>query len=294
MRGDTWRAQVDGKLAGIPQVGSKLGVFVRRDGARVVVSLGGREVLLPFVGVSLPPAGHSVQVESRPGGVVVTGAAAPLPGVAKVTAVNGQMVSVSAWGRTYSLRFGATYTPAVGDEVSVIWSADGGLVQDRVSAPVAVPPAAPVPLPASGSFHPGPFTATGSGSFGSRWFTNDVYASSSNTGGWWYGSKVRDTIPDGARIDGAAIYLNPRQASGSNPVMRLHSSEGQPGGPLAFVGAPHTVTSARSGWVGIPTAWVDYLKANPGGIGFEHGGYTIFRGTGADALSGALDLSWTA
>jgi hypothetical protein len=281
-------------LREIPSVSSKLGTFVRRDGVRVVVSFAGRQVVLPFVGSQLPPVGASVQVESRDGVSVVTGAAAPLPGAAVVTAVAEPLVTVSAWGREYTLRHAAGYVPVVGHEVSVSWSADGGLVQDRVSAPAVQQPAPELPLPVSGGFHPGPFTAVGSGSFGSRWFTNDVYASSSNTGGWWYGSKVRDTIPDGARIDGAAIFLNPRQVSGSNPVMRLHSSEGQPGGPLAFVGAPFALAGARSGWVNIPTAWVDYLKANSGGIGFEHGGYNIFRGTGADALSGALDLSWTA
>jgi hypothetical protein len=286
--------QIDQALASIPSVSSKLGTFVRRDGARVVVSLGGKQVVLPFVGASLPPVGASVQVESRPGGVVVTGAAAPLPGVAKVTAVAAPMVTVAAWGREYTLRHASGYVPVVGHEVSVSWSADGGLVQDRVSAPAPVQAAPEQPLPATSSFHPGPFTATGSGSYGSRWFTNDVYASSSNTGGWWYGSKIRDTIPDSARIDAAAIFLAPRQVSGSNPVLRLHSAESQPSGPLAFVGAPFALAGTRSGWVGIPLAWVNYLKANPGGIGFEHGGYSIFRGTGADALSGALDLSWTA
>jgi hypothetical protein len=286
--------QIDQALASIPSVSSKLGTFVRRDGVRVVVSLGGKQVVLPFVGVSLPPEGHSVQVESRGAQVVVTGAASPLPGVGVVTGSGSSMVTVSAWGSSYTLRYAAAYAPVVGDEVSIIWSADGGLVQDRVSFRTPTPaPLPPVAVPSS-AFQPGPFTATGSGSYSSRWFTDDVYASSSNTGGWWYGAKIRDTIPDFAQVTGASIFLAPRRVAGSSPVLRLHTSESQPDGPLAFIGAPSSVTGPRTGWVSIPLAWVDYLKANPGGIGFEHGGYSIFRGTGSDRLSGALDITWIA
>ena len=36
------------------------------------------------------------------------------------------------------------------------------------------------------------------------------------------------------------------------------------------------------------------VKSNAGGVGFEHGGYSIFRGTQSDQLSGALDISWAA
>jgi hypothetical protein len=287
--------QLAAALREIPTVSSKLGTFVRRDGVRVVVSLAGKQVVLPFVGTALPPVGASVQVETRDGSTVVTGAAAPLPQVAKVTALAGLMVTVEAWGQPYTLRYLAAYTPAVGDEVSVSWGADGGVVQDKLSRSAPTPP--PVAFQGTGAlaeFHPGPFTATGSGSYGSRWFTNDVYASSSNTGGWWYGSKVRDTIPDNAAIKSASIFLNARQVSGSDPVLRLHTSEGQPSGPLSFTAAPQALNGARKGWVPIPTAWVDYLKANAGGVGFEHGGYNIFRGTQSDALSGALDITWAA
>jgi hypothetical protein len=271
--------QLAAALREIPTVSSKLGTFVRRDGVRVVVSLAGKQVVLPFVGTALPPVGASVQVETRDGSTVVTGAAAPLP----------------QWGQPHTLRYLAAYTPAVGDEVSVSWGADGGVVQDKLSRSAPTPP--PVAFQGTGAlteFHPGPFTATGSGSYGSRWFTNDVYASASNTGGWWYGSKVRDTIPDNAAIKSASVFLNARQVSGSNPVLRLHTSEGQPSGPLSFTAAPQALNGARTGWVPIPTAWIDYLKANAGGVGFEHGGYNIFRGTQSDALSGALDITWAA
>jgi hypothetical protein len=279
----------------IPSVSSKLGTFVGRDGSRVVVSLAGARVVLPFVGSQLPPVGASVQVESRDGVSVVTGAAAPLPQVAKVTALAGTSVTVEAWGSPYTLRYLSSYIPVVGDEVSVSWGADGGVVQDKLSRSAPVPPpAAYAGTGALADFHPGAFTATGSGSYGSQWFTNDVYASSSNTGGWWYGSKVRDTIPDNAQVKSASIFLNPRQVAGSAPVLRLHTSESQPSGPLSFTAAPQTLNGARTGWVPIPLAWVDFLKSNAGGVGFEHGGYSIFRGTQSDQLSGALDISWAA
>ena len=45
--------------------------------------------------------------------------------------------------------------------------------------------------------------------------------------------------------------------------------------------------------MGIPTSFIDYLKANTGGVGMDGGGYSIWAGVQADGLSGALDITYT-
>jgi hypothetical protein len=264
------------QLATIPTVQSKLGTFVQRDGFQAVVNLGDSTVTLPFVGMYLPPAGHPVQLEMRDGQLVVSGPARPLPGVGVITGTGTPLAEVTAWDVPYSLPYNPTYTPVLGDDVTISWTGDGGQIDGkRTAAPAVV---VPETRPGGGSqlFHPAPFTAVGSGSFGSRWFTNDVYSSSNNTGAWFYANKVADTIPDHAEIVSARIYLPARQATGAAPNLQLHTSPTQPGGPVGFTGAAYPLP-VRSGWVDIPLAFIDYLKANPGGIGMNHGGYNRHR-----------------
>lgn len=290
----TFADRVSAAIATIPTLDTKTAVFVSRSGNLVVVNIGETSVTVPFVGISLPPPGHPVQLQTQNRQLMVTGAARPLPGVGTITATGSPKATVSAWDTSYTLAYLPSYTPVLGDQVAISWSADGGLIQGSMSAaPVVV---APTPNAPSGPtrFTPPPFTATGSGSFGyGGWTKPDVWASDSFTSGWWYGSKIRDSIPDNAQIISASIYLNPRQVSGAAPRLQVHTSEGRPGGALTFTGAQH-MPGTRSGWVPIPTAFIDYLKGSPGGVGVNHGGYTIWRGTQADAQSGAISVVYDA
>jgi hypothetical protein len=280
------------QLAQIKPVRSKTATFVGFEGSLAVVNTGETTIRVPFTGQTLPPPGYAVQLEVRDGQVTVTGSAVPLPDTGVILATGEYLATVDANGIDYELPYQSAYLPIVGDQVEITWTRDTGVIQGKVTAfPVATAPPVAAPV-TGGSFHPAPFTAVDSGSYGSRWFTGDVYASDSNTGAFFYGSKVRDSIPDNAAITGARIYLNPRQSSGAAPILRAHTSATKPGGPVTFTGAGYALP-ARSGWVNIPTSMVDFLKANNGGIGFEHGGYSIFRGVSSDGLSGALDISWT-
>jgi hypothetical protein len=287
-----YAARVAQQIAEIKPVQSKLAVLAGRDGARAVINIGESTVSVPFVGTSLPPVDHPVQVEVSDGQIRVTGAAVALPPSGTITvAGDGMVATINGYGVDYTLPYLTSSPPAVGDVMQISWSFDGGIIQAKVtSIPTAEPPATNAPT--GGSFHPAPFTATDSGSYGSRWFTNDVYSSASNDGAWFYGNKIRDSIPDNATITLARIYLNNRQASGSAPLLQLHNAAGKPGGTVSFIGISFALP-ARSGWVGIPLGLVDYLKNNSGGLGFASGGYTIFRGVAADGLSGALDIAWT-
>ncbi len=269
----------------------KLAVFIERVGSKVRVNVGVTSVVLSFVGLQLPPSGHAVQMELRDGEWVVSGPASPLPSTGKITAVAAPLATVTAWLKSYTIAYLSSYTPTVGDDVDITWSADGGRIMGRASALATAPGSGTNPVSGPQLFHPPPFTAIDSGSRGSSWFTNDVYASDSNIGAWFYGSKVADTIPDNAAILASRIYLNPRQVQGNKPNLGYHGAATKPGGALSVLSA--SPLNATSGWVDIPVGLIAAIIAG-GGIGFNHGGYNIFRGTAADGLSGALDITYQA
>jgi len=280
--------------ASIPQVDSKTGVFVARSGAQVTVNVGTTSVTVPFVGIQLPPPGHPVQMQTVNRELTVTGPARPLPGTGLVVAIGSPRATIEAWGVQYTLPFAGSYTPVLNDQVSIIWSADGGLITGSISAAstVIAPPAN------SGAtvqrYTPPPFRATASGSFGyGGWTKPDVWSSDSFVGAWFGGDKIKDTIPDNAQIISAQIFLDARQSSGDAPRLQVHTSAARPGGTVTFVGAQHR-PGVRSGWVPIPTAFIDYLKSNSGWVGVNHGGYTIWKGTQANSLSGAISVVYDA
>lgn len=259
-----------------------------------MVNVGETTVTLPFVGMYLPPAGHPVQIESRGGAVVVTGPARPLPGSGVIVTVATLTATVLGGdGVTYTLPYRVGYEPSSGHNVEISWSADGGVIQGEVSAVSDDPP--PVTNPGGGpvEFHPQPFIAIDSGSFDSRWSTASVYSSASKDGAWFYGS-LSDTIPADATITLARIYLSVASLNVNAPGnLTVHTSPTKPAGNVAWTGLTVPV-APRTGWVDIPSAFIDYLKVNPGGLGFNQGGYTIYKATnGADRMSGALDIAWT-
>jgi len=281
-------------LAQIPTVSSKVGIFVSRSGNAATVNIGSSSVTLPFVGLYLPPPGHPVAISSQNGQVVVTGPARPLPGVGKITATGSPRATVSAWGVTYVLPYHTSYTPTLNDDVAIVWSADGGLITGKVSATSNVVPPDQNPGGGGGSFHPAPFTAIDSGTYraGSGWWTNTVRANVDD-GCWFYGSKIKDTIPDAATITSARIYLPIQSIIINAPgQMRLHVHPTKPPGAPTFTGSAFAM-SAVAGWRDIPTSFIDYLKTNDGGIGFDGGGQWVNYGVASDQLSGALDIAWT-
>ncbi len=288
-------ALVAKRLAQIPADGSKVAVFVARDGIRALVNIGSTSVKLPFVGLYLPPTGHPVQLELRGGEWVVTGPAVPLPGEGVITATGTPRAEVTAWGVIYSLRFKSSYTPVLSDLVALTWSADEGIIEGKLSASSSlIAPGTNPGSGASGTFHPKPFLATGSGSYraSNGWWTADVYASATNDGAFWYGTKIKDTIPDSATIVSARIYLPIRAINVNAPgQMRLHTNLSKPAGAPSFSGSA-VDRPAVSGWHSVPLSWIDHLKANNGGVGFDGGGYWIIKAISSDRQSGALDISY--
>ena len=275
------------RLATIPDVASKLGVFVRMSGQLAVVNVGGSTVTIPVSGFYPPIAGMSVQLERRNGSLIVTGPSKQLPALGVMTSSGTPKATVLAGGISYTLGMRDTYTPTIGDDVEINWFS--GLIQGKVKGVTVVAP--PIENIPSGlePFENLRIMAETSGSYIERWWTNDVYNGDSNTGAWFYGARVADALP-GATITKIEIYLNPRQVRYGPPQVGTHTSGAKPGGNVTVSG--QVALEPRSGWVELPLAWAAVLQAG-GGIGVTPSGYTIWRGTGSDALSGALRFSGT-
>ena len=275
------------KLATIPDVGHKLGVFVRMDGALAVVNVGDRSVTIPCSGFYPPVGGMSVQLERRNGSLIVTGPSAQLAPLGVITAGGSPKCTVMVGGVEYILGYRAGYVPAIGDDVEINWAT--AIIQGKVTAlSITEAPVANDVAPTV-AFNGLVVMAAGSGSYNGRWWTNDVYNGDNNRGAWFYGERIRDSLR-GTTPTKAEIFLDPRQASGNSPQVGLHSSA-TAGGNVDVSG--QIALEPRSGWVEIPLSWALTLRDNIGGIGVTPSGYTIWRGTNANAMSGALRFDGT-
>lgn len=286
-------------LARIPEVRRKTAIFVARVGVKAQVNLaGGTSPILPYAAATFPTPGDPVQLELRDGEWVVTGPARPKPGEGVITATGSPRATVTAWGVDYVLRYSSAYTPTLNDQVAISWSAEGeGVITGKVSATSNAVAPGTGSAGSGGTFHPAPFTAIDSGSYRSGgWWTNDVYSSDNNDSAWFYGSKIKDSIPDTATILSARMYLPIRIIHvNAASIFRLHTNSVKGSTPPAWAGGPYSGSiSPATGWHDVPTSWIDYLKANDGGLGLDTGGYWVAKGTAADAYSGALDISWQA
>lgn len=285
--------QIQEALAAVPTQQSLVGTFVSQVGS-VATVIQGNTVLQVKAAAAGLVTGDPVRLERRNGELIMIGPSRPRAtvGVIQTTGTECVVEYPPSSGVTALLPRDAAYTPAVNDIVALVWTERGGFISGKFSnTPAAPAPPLPPPVP-TGDFDV-TFTALDSGAYqgGYGWRTNEVWSSASNLGAWFYGSKIRDTIPDGAVIKSATIFLPLRQQLGAAPFGR-HGSEAKPGGPVTFAGL--STLGSNSGWVAIPTSLIDHLKANPGGLGYDYGGYNIWRGTQQDGLSGALNVTYTA
>lgn len=283
---------VQRELARIPERQALVGRFVSQSGSVAIVNQGDSQLQVKSATPALVP-GDAVRLERRNGDLVMIGPVAARSTTGRVTAT-GTLTTVeypNGSGITADLRRNSAYTPAVNDLVLIDWSS-GGVIVGKIDANPAPKPVLP-PAPAAAAAYDVTFTALDSASYqsGYGWRTNDVWSSASNQGCWFYGSKIRDTIPDNASIQSASIYLPLQEQLGAAPF-GVHGYESRPAG-APTISSTSTLAS-KSGWVGFPTALIDYLKANPGGFGYDFGGKNIWRGTQKDGQSGAVRVIYTA
>jgi hypothetical protein len=293
--------RIQKRLNTIPSIESKLGVFVGLSGAIATVNIGPNTVDIPYVGQYPAQVGETVQLERRNGQIVATGPANPRSAAGRVTAVTTPKLTVDVDGQLEMLPYDpdAYSAPAINDEVSIDWFYPGGRVSGRLSiTPVIVPPPTAAPVSAG----PGrqTFTAQSSGSFNPAPVRSDdvIYGGSYPAGGWFYGPKIADTIPNGATITVFRIYLVCRLGSGSQLRLGTHTQGSKPGTafPVSSLATINGINAGFTGWVDLLALginWADFLKSNLGGIGTTGAGYRILRGVSSDALSGALDIGWS-
>lgn len=287
MAADTIK-QIRRKLNDAPDVKRLAGTFVSTDGVRAVVDVGGGRIPADLTGY-LPEVNEDVWVLFINGVALVLGPTTPRPGKGTVTgAPSGNLVPVSTIAGNFTLPYAAGLSLSSGQVVKIAWN-DGGFVTDvmSISPPPGTAPGAPG---TGGTDQIQVFTAIDAGSYDGRWWTAQVWSSDSNIGAWFYGTKIADTIPDTAAIISVEIYISPVQILYAPPNIGVHGSAGKPSGAVAVSSA--TPIGVAAGWIGLPPSFGDYLKANYGGIGIAHGGYSIFNSLAADAQSGALRIHW--
>jgi len=286
--------RVAAALAAVPDQQSLVGIFVSQSGAIATINQGDTAVTARVASQYPFLPGDAVRLERRGNELFVLGPSLPRSSIGRVAATGTPLITVeypSGSGVTAQMPYNSQYAPAVNDVVLIDWESGGAVVCKLTATPGSTAPAAAV-SPAVRRYRQ-TFTAVDSGSYqNGRWWTNEVWSSDNNIGGWFYGSKLRDTIPDAAVIVSARLYLPARQVYGNPSNLGRHSSNLRPSGAITVVST--SPLSSRSGWVSIPTSLIDTLKVSAGGIGVDKGGYTIWRGTQTDGLSGALDIVYNA
>lgn len=279
------------KLAQQNTVRSETGQFVRMEGRFAVVNIGPSTVTIPCIGVYPPRPGLPVRVEWVNGSPAVKGLVTPQNPFGTISAAGTPRASVLVDGVTYELYVMDAYTPTVGDSVAVDW--DRNLILGKVSG-IDTPD---VPGESGGSSTPFDVTVLAANSSryqsGSGYWGNDPWASSSNQGIWVYGSRISDAVGAG-NVTEAYMFL-PLISQVGLASIGVHDYASIPGG------APYIVPSSlvplslggRNGWIPLTASVGQYLAAGGRGVGVlapGGGGYTRWKGTASDAMSGAVRL----
>lgn len=284
-----------GLLAGKAAARILSGVYRGLDGTRGLVDFEGGRVPAYIITGDTPSVNEPVWVMVLDDVAYIVGPTTPRPGNGVIVSAAGGVAEVdTALGRVTATCDGSASFP-VGAGVKLMWLEGAHVVGIRGAVETPTVP----PIEGGGrTSRLVTFSPNDSGSYqaGYGWRTNDVWSSSSNSGGWFYGTTIADTIPDDAAIDAADIYLPPPdRLLGARPFGR-HSATSKPGGALTFDAT--TTLPGTSGWQPVPLEYIDHLKVHGGGLGFSFGGWNVWPGTQrsmqTEAPSGALRVRYTA
>lgn len=283
--------QLARRLQSIPTVGVILGAFVQEnsDGS-VQVDFGAGPTTCLSAGFFAPLPGQQVRCLRINDALVMMGPALPRSPIGTVTATGSPTLTVETSQGPMQLPYLTSYSAGVNDQVLIDW-ASGGIV---IGVPSAIP---------AGSYDGGggavqqytaDFFAIDSGSYRSgSWWTNDVWQSTNNTGCWFYGTQIRDTIPDAAEIVSVQMWL-PEFYNGfpAYPMeLQGHALLDKSGAP-SLLGSRAAVASGY-GWRPIPNGHADQLKLGAWfGLGTAYDGYYKYQGIASDSWSGLLRIVW--
>lgn len=277
------------KMSALTSVRSQTGQFVRMDGRFAVVNIGSSTVTVPCVGFYPPVAGMPVRVDWVNGSPAVTGPVRPLNPLGVITAPGTPRATVLVDGVSYSLYYRAGYVPDVDDLVEINWAT--GIIQGEITG--SETPDVPGESGGGGSAFDVTVLAIGSGRYQSGWWGNDPWASSNNQGAWFYGSLIADAIGVGV-VTEAYVFLPLLEQVGLASI-GVHDHPSAPGGgpyiyPSSLAALP---LGGRNGWIALTPSVGQYLAAGGRGLGVlapGGGGYTRWRGTASDAMSGAVRI----
>lgn len=281
------------QVARIPTVRSHTATFVRMEDGFAVVNTGTTQIKIPCVGFYPPIVGDPVQVEWRAGRAAVVGAAVPRNPIGTITGTGSPKATVTVDGVEYLLPYRDGYAPTMSDTVEVNWAT--GVIQGALSVAPVVPDAPDTPVAGLTPFdvtvraqNSGKWSTTYSNYFGG----SEVWAGTTTDGLWVYGNSVLDALGSAATVTRIEIFL-PLISQTGNCEVGTHAHFSIPGGAPSI--GSLTPLSPRGGWVELPVAFGAYLAAGGRGIGVTDGagGFTKWRGVGADALSGALRIIGT-
>ena len=275
-----------------------LGTYAGNKNGMALVDIDGQRQTLPAAGKVWPTLGDQVRLLRVNKVMAMLGPTKPAGvRVGRVAATGTPRCTVEfppGSGVTQLMGFPKGATPVVNDVVLIDWESGGTVMEIVTAAAGFVAPTDPTPPPGVqqgrqifATLDSGQYAKSGGGVQ-----SNDVYASASTRSLWVYGTKIADTIPDGAVIRSVAINVAPLRDDGNSPRFGTHPHATMPG--TAPVVSNLTSIAKPSGWVALPTSFGDLLKTGAAfGVGVDGAGYAIFRGTQKDGQSGALDISWT-
>lgn len=291
-------------IEGIPSVLLTEARFVKgnSDGT-AQVDFGQGQITVSAASGFLPEPGARVWVAQVNDRTVMLGPANRGPKTGTITAT-GTLLTVSTANGSEQLPqfipYSSTVVPTVGDTVVIDRSYGRGVVMGKLSTFPTNNYVAPA-VPTASRRTTSDFRATDSGTFYNptgRWNQNDVWATGTgnNTGAWFYGNTIADTIPDNATIHRVQMYLPEFSNSypGTPTQLALHS-DGAKG-----IGAPSlggtTPVGAGRGWKDVPASWGDDLKTGARrGVGTNGAtsGLAKYTGRANDADSGLLRIEWS-
>lgn len=291
-------------------------------GPKVLVNCSGNSEVVNLVkGLEVFPAdlvlvvrdrGRSYVVARLPGSLTMP----DLPTIGTVTATPGSgqvTISTTTLG-TITMPHVASYTPAIGNRVAIMWNnARQGIIVGSMAATAfyteastvipATPQdtALPPPPPTQPVIGVSIISALDSASFelGVRKTANTVEQSSSLSGAWYYGTGPSDVL-SGATVAVAEIYLARTAVGGSASVgvnlfqhSRVIRSSSDTIPPFFGVAQVVSMSASQEGWYVIPSAWAQTIIDVGGGIGIKNLPYAQLAGPINTPQSGSLRINWT-
>jgi hypothetical protein len=282
--------KADLRALAAPKMGFFVGAVqsVTATGFTVVISTG---VVPAFSGSDYVPAvGESVRVWFINEVAYVMGPLNPNPTQATVVSVaSGIATMTAASGATIFAPYASTLSPTAGQIMQLMWANGPFGVAIQSTAPSGGTP--PSGGGGNASTHVDTFTALGSGSYQSRWWTTQVYASDTNIGLWFTGRKFRTRCRRPRIFNGCKSTFHQSKSRGltrtllSTTILRSRAAHQQSRGSTAI--------GVVAGWVHLPVSFGQSLRAANGwcGVGVDHGGFSIFNAVAADGQSGALRIT---